>query len=74
MSNPHLLELVARMEELILRFRIQKHTEDVSKKLFPLTENERQREIFSRKLKGEEIDEEHLQTLLQEHTHESKSN
>lgn len=69
-----LKEIWEEIQEVYEETVIIKHTIGLVDIFKPLSKAERQRELFRRKLKGELIDPKLLEELLQEQTHESKSN
>lgn len=69
-----LKEIWEEIQEVYEETVIIKHTIGLVDIFKPLSKTERQRELFKRKLKGELIDPKLLEELLQEQTHESKSN
>lgn len=71
--GPDLLDLYNEINAIYESIEIHKHTRTLVPIFAPMTDTERQREVFKRRLKGEVIDTELLVELLQEQTHESKS-
>ena len=69
-----LRELKKNIEELLVQLDARTNAVDLLGEFLCLTEEEQKRELFSRLLKGENIDVEHLQELLQEYTYEGESN
>lgn len=65
-TGPNMRDLYDEVNAVHESIKIYKHTRSLIPIFTPLSEEERRRELFKRKLKGEIIDTEYLKELLQD--------